>query len=111
MLFQITTLPTELCSLPNLSSIHIEGLKLISPPLLLAQQGFQSIKKYMKQQAEATAPWNFLQLVIVGPANSGKTYLSARLRDIKFHNTGPTKGVQVNHLFMLVINSFVIYIF
>lgn len=81
-----------------MNSIHIDGLKLIDPPLFIAQQGFQSMKKYMKQRTDASASWNFLQLVIVGPKNSGKTYLSARLRNIKFNNTGPTKGVQVNTL-------------
>ena len=92
---QITTLPAKLYFLPNMHSIHIDGLKLIDPPLYIAQQGFQSIKKYMQQREEASAPWNFLQLVIVGPKSSGKTHLSARLRDVKFVNTGPTRGVQV----------------
>ena len=94
-IFQITTLPADLFSLPKMSSIHIDGLKLIDPPLYIAQQGFQSMKKYMQQREEASAPWNFLKLVIVGPKGSGKTRLSARLRDVKFVNTGPTKGVQV----------------
>lgn len=93
--FQITSLPTELCSLPNMNNIQIDGLKLIDPPLIIAQQGFDSIKQYMRQRAEASAPWNYLQLVIVGPKDSGKTHLSARLRDVKFNNPGPTKGVQV----------------
>ena len=83
-----------------MNSIHIDGLKLIDPPLFLAQQGFQMMKKYMRQQADASTSWNFLQLVIVGPKNSGKTYFSARLRNTKFNNTGPTKGVQVSGLFL-----------
>lgn len=86
----------ELYSLPNMNSIHIDGLKLIDPPLLIAQQGFQATKEYMKQRVKASAPWNFLQLVIVGPKHSGKTHLSTRLRDVKFTNPGPTKGVQVS---------------
>jgi len=87
-----------------MSSIHIDGLKLIDPPLFIAQQGFQSINKYMKQKAEANTSWNCLRLVIVGPEKSGKTFLSARLRDVKFQNPGPTKGVQVNKyvIFLLI---------
>ena len=94
-IFQITSLPAELYSLPRMNSIHIDGLKLVDPPLFIAQQGFQSVKKYMQQRTEAGAPWNFLQLFIVGPEGSGKTHLSARLRDVKFIKTGPTKGLQV----------------
>ena len=78
-----------------MSSVHVDGLKLIDPPLCIAQQGFPAMKRYMQQREEASAPWNFLQLIVVGPKSSGKSHLSARLRDVKFINTGPTKGVQV----------------
>lgn len=94
-ILQMMFLPNKLSSLPNIMSIHIEGLKLIDPPLFVAQESFQSMKMYMQHQATSNAPWNFLRLMIVGPPSSGKSYLSARLRNVRYQTNPPTKGVQV----------------
>jgi len=98
---QLMFLPGNLSSLPKINSIHTEGLKLIDPPLFIAQEGFESMKMYMQHQASSSASWNFLRLMIVGPPSSGKSYLSARLRNVRYQNQPPTKGVQVTVFFYI----------
>ena len=96
---QMMFLPSKLSSLPKIASIHIEGLKLIDPPLFIAQESFKQMKMYMQHQVLSNTPWNFLRLMIVGPPSSGKSHLSARLRNVRYQTNPPTKGVQVIVIF------------
>ncbi len=75
----ITALPPEICQLPKLKELRLDGNPLTSPPLEIAEKGIEAIRQYFAEQEGSNQPIHEVKLIFVGDGAAGKTSLVKQL--------------------------------
>jgi hypothetical protein len=95
---RLTEVPEALGKLEKLEKLALAGNPLESPPLEIAQQGTEAIRKYFEGlKVGVERALNEVKVLLVGEGGSGKTSLVKRLRKNKHdQNEAQTHGINID---------------
>ena len=91
--YYLTSLPSEITKLTNLTALDLEKNPLERPPLEIANQGIKAIFEWLGQNPEEVH--NEAKLIFVGQGEVGKTCLANRLKYDKFIECKTTEGIDI----------------
>jgi hypothetical protein len=92
----ITALPSEICQLPNLKQLRLDGNPLTCPPREIAEQGIEAIREYFTIMQQAEQPLNEVKVLLVGDGAAGKTSLIKQLLGEAFdQHEETTHGISI----------------
>ena len=95
----ITEIPKDILRLKKLKSLKLDGNPIQTPPLEIASNGIQAIRKYYRQLERKGRDHLFeAKLIIVGEAGAGKTSLAKKIDNPKYElreDEKSTEGIQV----------------
>ena len=92
-------LPESLTKLPNLTQLDLRNNPLETPPIEVANQGIEAIRKYFEQLKEEGLDYIYeAKLLIVGEGGAGKTTLAKTIQDPNYQlqeTEKSTEGIEV----------------
>ncbi|MGD1699431.1 COR domain-containing protein, partial [Dapis sp. BLCC M229] len=95
---QLTRIPESISQLSNLTQLDLTGNTLETPPIEIAVQGIEGVRKYFHQTRKEGIDYLYeAKLLIVGEGGAGKTTLANKIQnpDYQLRDEKTTEGIEV----------------
>ena len=96
---QLSELPESLGNLTNLTLLSLSDNPLLKPPIEVAEEGIEKIRKYFQQLKEEGVDYIYeAKLLIVGEGGAGKTTLAKKIDNPKYklrEREKSTEGIDI----------------
>ena len=100
----INIIPRKIADLSKLKSFNVNNNPILTPPIEIAKQGIDSIKKWYEAEREQL---NEIKISLLGDGKVGKTSLLRRLKYDEFNeNEKSTEGINIDYFNFSEMDTF-----